>query len=76
MACIYSNLNVFMYVEFLFQSDLNICVILISEIVWEKFRVGTGFIEPLPIYFPDYSKGDDFILKSLNLPWIYITDNC
>ncbi|CAL1532246.1 unnamed protein product [Lymnaea stagnalis] len=37
-------------------SGLNICIILISEIVWEKFRSGTGFCEPYSIHFPDYNK--------------------
>ena len=29
----------------------------VSEIVWEKYRSGTGFSEPFVIHFPDYSKG-------------------
>ena len=29
----------------------------VSEIVWEKYRFGTGFSEPFVIHFPDYSKG-------------------
>lgn len=37
-------------------TKLNICTIFISEIVWEKFRYGTGFYEPYCIHFPDYSK--------------------
>ena len=28
----------------------------VSEIVWEKYRFGTGFSEPFVIHFP-YSKG-------------------
>ena len=40
-----------------FQTGLNICVILVSEIVWEKYRFGTGFCEPLVVHFPDFSKG-------------------
>ena len=28
-----------------------------SDIVWEKFRAGTGSIEPFVLFFPDYSKG-------------------
>jgi len=39
-------------------TKLNICTILISEIVWEKFRVGTGFHEPYCIHFPDYSRNE------------------
>uniref|UniRef100_A0A8C5G2V5 Origin recognition complex subunit 5 n=1 Tax=Gouania willdenowi TaxID=441366 RepID=A0A8C5G2V5_GOUWI len=38
--------------------DDNITVILLSEIVWEKFRPNTGCFEPLLLHFPDYSKGE------------------
>lgn len=41
----------------LLQTDSNVCVILESEIVWNKFCTGTGFMEPLAIHFPEYSKG-------------------
>lgn len=37
-------------------ADGNVCVILLSEIVWEKFRCGTGFQEPFIVHFPDYNK--------------------
>ena len=33
------------------------CVILESEIVWDKFKSGTGSLEPYPVHFPDYNKG-------------------
>ncbi|XP_064454882.1 origin recognition complex subunit 5-like [Ornithodoros turicata] len=36
----------------------HICVILISEILWEKFRCGTGFCEPYFVHFPQYSRDD------------------
>ncbi|XP_052281401.1 origin recognition complex subunit 5-like isoform X2 [Dreissena polymorpha] len=39
-------------------TGLNLCTILVSEIVWEKYRFGTGFLEPLVIQFPDYSKDE------------------
>ncbi|XP_052779192.1 origin recognition complex subunit 5-like [Mya arenaria] len=39
-------------------TGLNICMILMSEIVWEKYRFGTGFCDPLVIHFPDYSKDE------------------
>lgn len=39
-------------------TGLNVCVILISEIVWEKYRFGTGFCEPMVVHFPDYSKDE------------------
>lgn len=38
-------------------TGLNICVILISEIPFEKFRCGTGSLEPIHIFFPQYTKG-------------------
>ena len=31
---------------------------MVSEIVWEKFRTGAGFLEPLTVHFPDYAKGE------------------
>uniref|UniRef100_G3Q939 Origin recognition complex subunit 5 n=1 Tax=Gasterosteus aculeatus aculeatus TaxID=481459 RepID=G3Q939_GASAC len=34
----------------------NVTVILLSEIVWDKFRPNTGCFEPLQLHFPDYSK--------------------
>lgn len=39
-------------------TNLNVCVLMVSEIVWEKYRFGTGFCEPLVIHFPDYSKDE------------------
>ncbi|MEQ2293541.1 Origin recognition complex subunit 5, partial [Ameca splendens] len=36
----------------------NVSVILLSEIVWDKFRPNTGCFEPLLLHFPDYSKGE------------------
>lgn len=36
----------------------NVTVVLLSEIVWDKFRPNTGCFEPLLIHFPDYSKGE------------------
>ena len=46
-----------------FQTGLNICVILVSEIVWEKYRFGTGFCEPLVVHFPDFSKGKTLFMS-------------
>ena len=31
---------------------------MMSEIVWEKYRSGTGITEPFVVHFPDYSKGN------------------
>ncbi|KAI8575916.1 hypothetical protein K450DRAFT_259376 [Umbelopsis ramanniana AG] len=39
-------------------SQRNICVILLSTIVYEKFRTKSGSYEPLVIRFPEYSKED------------------
>jgi origin recognition complex subunit 5 len=39
-------------------TKLNICVILLTEIIWEKFFSGTGFYDPVEIHFTDYSKAD------------------
>uniref|UniRef100_A0A3B3UG16 Origin recognition complex subunit 5 n=1 Tax=Poecilia latipinna TaxID=48699 RepID=A0A3B3UG16_9TELE len=36
----------------------NVSVILLSEIVWDKFRPNTGCFEPLLLHFPDYSKAE------------------
>ncbi|XP_010890864.2 origin recognition complex subunit 5 [Esox lucius] len=36
----------------------NVTVILLSEIVWDKFRPNTGCFEPLLLHFPDYSKDE------------------
>ena len=39
-------------------SRLNVCVILVSEIPFEKFRHSTGSCEPITVFFPQYSKGE------------------
>ncbi|KAJ8391091.1 hypothetical protein AAFF_G00097120 [Aldrovandia affinis] len=36
----------------------NVTVILLSEIVWDKFRPNTGCFEPLLLHFPNYSKAE------------------
>nr|XP_056702971.1 origin recognition complex subunit 5 [Euleptes europaea] len=38
-------------------TDRNVTVVLLSEIVWELLRPTTGCLEPMPLYFPDYSIG-------------------
>nr|XP_023681727.1 origin recognition complex subunit 5 isoform X1 [Paramormyrops kingsleyae] len=40
------------------QVEDNVTVILLSEIVWDKFRPSTGCFEPLQLHFPDYSKAE------------------
>ncbi|XP_075439800.1 origin recognition complex subunit 5 [Ascaphus truei] len=37
-------------------TESNVTVIFLTEIVWETFRPNTGCLEPLPLYFADYSK--------------------
>ncbi|KAG4090746.1 origin recognition complex subunit 5-like protein [Neocallimastix lanati (nom. inval.)] len=39
-------------------TNLNITIILISNIVWEKFRSQTGMLEPILLQFPSYSKNE------------------
>ncbi|RGB34060.1 origin recognition complex subunit 5 C-terminus-domain-containing protein [Rhizophagus diaphanus] len=36
----------------------NLCVILITQVPWEKFRRYPGITEPIQLYFPEYSKSD------------------
>uniref|UniRef100_T1E5K6 Origin recognition complex subunit 5 n=1 Tax=Crotalus horridus TaxID=35024 RepID=T1E5K6_CROHD len=38
-------------------TERNVTVVLLSEIIWELLRPSTGCLEPLPLYFPDYSIG-------------------
>ena len=49
-------------------TGLNVCVILLSQIVWEKFQVGTGFYGPMTLYFPDYSKSELLQIISKECP--------
>jgi len=39
-------------------TNLNITIILISNIVWEKFRSQTGVLEPILLQFPSYTKNE------------------
>ncbi len=52
-------------------TGLNICIILISEIPFEKFRCGTGSLDPIHIFFPQYSKGNS-ITSTKHFTWIII----
>lgn len=45
-----------------------ICPILISSIVWEKFRGGTGCLEPQLIHFPAYTKRTSLAIMTMHLP--------
>jgi hypothetical protein len=37
----------------------QVCTILVSELVWEKFYVDTGALPPYPLHFPQYTKSDE-----------------
>ena len=52
-------------------THLNICVILLSQIVWEKFQVGTGFYEPIVVHFSDYSKTELLQIMAKDCPSPY-----
>ncbi|CAH1783899.1 unnamed protein product [Owenia fusiformis] len=52
----------------------NICVLLLSEIVWEKFRFGTGYLEPYILHFPDYTKDQILKILQLDVPSNYSED--
>uniref|UniRef100_A0A3Q2KSP7 Origin recognition complex subunit 5 n=1 Tax=Equus caballus TaxID=9796 RepID=A0A3Q2KSP7_HORSE len=55
-------------------TDRNVTVILLSEIVWEKFRPNTGCFEPFVLYFPDYSIGNLQKILSHDHPPEYSAD--
>ncbi|XP_075684404.1 origin recognition complex subunit 5 isoform X2 [Rhinoderma darwinii] len=44
--------------ETVYITSNNVTVIFLTEIAWETFRPNTGCLEPLTIYFTDYSKAD------------------
>ncbi|KAL7882900.1 hypothetical protein SRHO_G00005580 [Serrasalmus rhombeus] len=46
--------------------DDNVAVILLSEIVWDKFRPNIGCFEPLLLHFPDYTKAELLQILSLD----------
>ncbi|XP_071485936.1 origin recognition complex subunit 5-like [Diadema antillarum] len=52
-------------------SRCNVCVILLSQIVWEKFRCGTGYREPTVIHFPDYTKSEILEIIASDCPQGY-----
>jgi origin recognition complex subunit 5 len=45
-----------------------ICVILVSNIVWEKFHMKTGVREPIPIHFPYYERDQLIAICCLECP--------
>lgn len=46
----------------------NICVVLVTTIVWEKFRSKTGGYEPIILHFPQYSKSETISILERDLP--------
>ncbi|KAL8587138.1 hypothetical protein ACOMHN_026106 [Nucella lapillus] len=49
-------------------TKLNVCTVLLSDVVWEKFRFGTGFCEPFTIYLPDFSQDELKKIMLLDCP--------
>ncbi|KAJ8046876.1 Origin recognition complex subunit 5 [Holothuria leucospilota] len=49
-------------------SKCNVCVILLTQIIWEKFSATSGYVEPLKIHFPDYSKNELLEIMTLDTP--------
>ncbi|XP_031848421.1 origin recognition complex subunit 5 [Nomia melanderi] len=39
-------------------SKVNVCVIFISDLIWEKFRIKVGMYEPIKIQFPQYTRNE------------------
>ena len=52
-------------------SGVDVCVILISDIVWEKFRVKIGMHEPIKIHFSQYTRNEFSEILLLNKPHDY-----
>ncbi|CAK9821708.1 Origin recognition complex subunit 5 [Anthophora retusa] len=52
-------------------TDVNICVIFISGIIWEKFRVKIGVHEPIKLYFSQYTRNEFAELLLLTKPYGY-----
>lgn len=73
-AYYFESLIVCLFIFLFVQVEDNVTVILLSEIVWDKFRPNTGCFEPLLLNFPDYSKGI-ITLATLHQPasWITLT---
>ncbi|XP_032675100.1 origin recognition complex subunit 5 [Odontomachus brunneus] len=52
-------------------SGINLCTIFISEISWTKFRTKISMLEPIKIYFPQYTKEELIELLLLDSPQKY-----
>lgn len=55
-------------------SGVNVCTIFVSEVSWDKFYTKTGMLEPVKIYFPQYTKDESIQLLLLNRPSKYDVD--
>jgi len=55
-------------------SGIDICTILISEIMWDKFNTKIGILKPIKIYFPQYTKDELAQLLLLDKPANYDTN--
>lgn len=49
-------------------TELNISILLLSQIIWEKFRNGLSFYEPFQISFPQYSKDETVSILERDCP--------
>lgn len=49
-------------------TGLNVCTVLLSEIVWEKFQSGTAFCDPFIICMPDYTQDELVRIIQLDCP--------
>lgn len=49
-------------------TSCNVCVVFLSEIIFEKFRQGTGVREPFLVQFPEYSKAELLEIMTLDAP--------
>lgn len=54
-------------------TSANICVIFISNIVFEKFRVKGGGVEPFLIRFPEYTREDTIKILQLDFRPSHVT---
>ena len=46
----------------------NVCVLALSNLVWDKFQGGTGSLPPYLLHFPAYDKTETMAILSLSRP--------
>uniref|UniRef100_T1JNA4 Origin recognition complex subunit 5 n=1 Tax=Strigamia maritima TaxID=126957 RepID=T1JNA4_STRMM len=51
--------------------DGNVCVVLISELIWEKYRTSSAFCDPILINFPNYNRDELIEILSLDCDMVY-----